>query len=1032
MNEIAFTSNKLEVLAEKLYQNLFADSDLLASCYVVVENKQQKEWLQLFLAKKHKVLTLVRFIERKKLFAFLNQENGKIPTSLELNLALEQKILSILDNTNRDALYAPLVKYFTGLSFSQKKRRLNFLCNTLTPIFEDYAQIEKLQNGSWQALLFEELFAENNWQKTNIETVTPFILHLFANIHWTNWQHNLLAKIAEKTSVFHYFLSFSPLYFGDISTSHEKKAARRYWEKKRVPQKSKDALEDYGENNVLLSNMGKGAREYLRALEQKEVLIFEQYVEEEDKNLLSSIRNDLYCMNTTPQEPYINEKEKSLQIHIATSKTREVQILKEHVLQLIDSGISPAQIAILAPNIEEFAPYIEMVFTIPYKISDLSISSLSFFAKGLLQFFALLNSRLEKETLLNLFYNPSFSATFFKEKELSLIVKWLDKIFIQGDASEEKIAGILPSTLGRQTLYLQSWDEGFKRLLQIFAIPDNSALNLSSTLNSISSSQVETLEKLIRVFTAIKEDVQFLEKNPSKTLLEWSEILQEIAYNYFTISDDSSERKGKNVFEEFLGSLRKSALLFPDTLFSFEAIWRNLKKELNKKRFARNSDLIDVLQFGSFKSGAIVPKEVICLIGMNEDSFREKNSTWHLAKHSFLQESEEQRHLFLQTLLSAQKELYLSFVGFSASGQKRPAAPILEEFFSYLNSSYSSNDSTATSSLTTIHPSSPSHPSYFQGAKFTSYSLEHFAALQTQQMPKAKAISLFPTYDESTTQKPTTIDINDLYNLAKNPLKFYYNKTLQLFLQSEEEEFLKLSSLDEFLLKKEALHTDTKMLIEQLFQKGILPPGMFCEIARKKIENELSLLKQNLKKLNIDPEEIATLRLSEKAISFENNMAPPIELEVQGLKVKIIGKIDNFTTKGILTYGDSKTPNCLRCSPLLLILPHLPFCKTAMLSLKDGKATNFNLNKELLAKFVEYFWRAKQNISPFLPNLGASFFKKGPEEVSKMLQKSNNQFSPNIYLEHILQNCDQIAEDKIASWQKFLHPIFAPFLGSEE
>lgn len=1016
MGEIAFASNSLEILADKLHENLFRDLPLSPS-FIVVENKNQKEWLQVRFAKKYNVITVVKFVDIDTLFELLLQKNWGVPKEFELNLAIAQKVL-------QEEKKIPIIaNYLKTSTTKQKVKRLIHLCNTLTELFLDYFKASDIdKKEDWQIKLFKEVLKDRNWISLSqilnkpIPPLNYCTIHLFNHTFLPKSYSKLLSKIAEKCNLFHYNLSFSPYFLGDISTNEEKRAKIQFFKEKHVKKALLDELTGYLDNgNPLLNNMGKASKNYFNLLDEKEIPVFDHYKEEEEKTLLDSLKSDLFFMKETSDKP--NSLDSSLKIKSATSKIREIELLKEHVLKLMKEGIPLSNISIFAPDIGSFLPLIEMIFPpLEYKINDIEIAVTSDFLKGILQFFALIDSRLEKDKILNLFHNAAFKKRFnLDEKDLDLIEWWIDKAKIISNVNNEEL---FSSSLGKKSLQINSWEEGFKRLLYNFANPTRE-IQLPSYLKNIDLSQIEILEKFIAIFTSLKEDIEILKTNPSFTLQKWQEVLNDIFHEYFKI-DDAEEQRTKCY--DFLLKLKKTSLLFKEEAIPFQFILNSLKKAIIKTGEGRHHDIIEGLHFSSFKEGAITSSDVICLIGMDEESFDFKKNNLHLFQEEFLSKGEKYRHLFLQSLINAKKRLFISFVGYTREGKRKSANPVLEEFFSYLKRFHNlQNFIEPTSSITQGQDKILDERSY------------RCLPSDTNNIGSTGLISggktIFPTIEEAPINSDDldeTIDLKELLLLAKNPIKFYYNKVLELFLDDDAPPLFTLSSLDRFYLQKEALFS--KADIEDLDKKGVLPPGIFNACEKSKLKDEFATIQKNLSLLHIEEKGLFKLIISDtKAGEKVDVVVPPIEIPFLGKRVKIVGEL-LCTKEGILLNCDSSKINLFKNWPIFALLPHLFIEKRAFFI--DAKIKSFeNLSKDLLMQYLHYFYRAKKSISPFLPQLGASFFKRSGEDIKELILKSaNGFFIHDIYLQRHLQKVDIIDCNNIIKWQNALLPVFKPLL----
>jgi exodeoxyribonuclease V gamma subunit len=122
--------------------------------------------------------------------------------------------------------------------------------------------------------------------------------------------------------------------------------------------------------NSLLASFGKQGRDFQRIMHQydhEEVLHFD---EPENRHLLATIQADIlhgrergFVEDTLAVDP----ADASIQIHVAHSPMREVEILHDRLLDLFDTrpDLGPGDVLVMMPDIGLYAPYIEAVFSCP-------------------------------------------------------------------------------------------------------------------------------------------------------------------------------------------------------------------------------------------------------------------------------------------------------------------------------------------------------------------------------------------------------------------------------------------------------------------------------------------------------------------------------------------------------------------------------------------------------------------------------------------------------------------------------------------
>src|SRR5690606_3064920 len=108
-------------------------------------------------------------------------------------------------------------------------------------------------------------------------------------------------------------------------------------------------------------------------------------------SLLRRLQSDLFHRRGTPGWPRreaVDRTDPSLQLHACHTRLRELQVLRDQLRALFDDDrfdppLQPREVAVLAPDIDPYLPYLDAVFggrgrdaapgqAIPYALADAS------------------------------------------------------------------------------------------------------------------------------------------------------------------------------------------------------------------------------------------------------------------------------------------------------------------------------------------------------------------------------------------------------------------------------------------------------------------------------------------------------------------------------------------------------------------------------------------------------------------------------------------------------------------------------------
>jgi exodeoxyribonuclease V gamma subunit len=138
--------------------------------------------------------------------------------------------------------------------------------------------------------------------------------------------------------------------------------------------------------NDLLASLGSMGQDFQRLLlDVPKIQEQSSFYEEPANNLLQIIQNQILNLQTSDENSIqVSTDDSSLKVVGCHSPMREVEVLHDHLLSLLDSNnekeqpsLTPQDIVVMIPDVASYAPFIDAVFNsrakqhaIPYSISD--------------------------------------------------------------------------------------------------------------------------------------------------------------------------------------------------------------------------------------------------------------------------------------------------------------------------------------------------------------------------------------------------------------------------------------------------------------------------------------------------------------------------------------------------------------------------------------------------------------------------------------------------------------------------------------
>lgn len=1136
-----FFSNRTECLVERLKERLFAPpSTPFSRRLIIVPSPAMKAWLMLQMANDPEMGIAagleIAYLDQtlKQLQAVSHPVQSKQLNSLEIALALESEIRSIIENfqnITEHSVWAPLMEYLKaapGRPLSRKsERRLTKLCDTLARQFGQYGVyggklLEAWETNSetgWQQMLWNKLFAGTNWSypyrdissaigQIDTAQLQDVQIHLFAISYLSKLHHAFLSDLGNHVPLTYYLLSPCQAFWTDLVTDRQSIRLQSYWKDKGVSQTQQLELEEYLRNrNALLANFGRIGREMATHIEDSGALTGEEYIIDtaaadypqydelihedillEEKgnplSLLHAVQADMTLLRTpsSREKIEIDHADSSVQVHAASSKMREMEILYTTFMGIIDAHrhdevpICPGDIIVMIPDIQSYIPYIKAVFhskesALDAQIMDLPVPASSGLIQSFLHLLSLPLGRWDVSSILQLFDSRHFQKRHqFSSEDMRQIREWVKDTGARWGGDFQHRNELLQRDHGKcemvESTSVGTWEHAIARILSGLAltISDNQEASNQSAIapfEEIEALEGDLLGKWIATLRALRKDLQFLHDGTELSLTEWSQYLRCLADAYFAQDYQNEEGNNHDTLKGHIAAFAYAAQTIGDQKIPFSSLRHHLESGLNQQVSCYRENALHAVRFCALLPMRAIPAKVIAMAGMHAGAFprQEANDSLDLMKSDPRADycpscKDYDRFLFLETILSARSYLLLSYQGYSdEDGKEQMPSLLITELLAYLDKSYTVGGKTPTERCVYKHPFFSFDRAYFtEGSALTSYSESHFKAAQAYyRNEKTIADSFIPEFTAAGNEQndDVLLDIQDLSSFARNPLKTYFNKTLGIYLPKDEDRQIKndedfhLSRLQSHILTRDAFQRPIEDILIQAEKEGRLPIGPFKPFAINSIKREVETLKANLKSLGVAENEIFSIYCSEQCQKPEcdkegNWHVPPLLVEYKNKHVKIIGKFCDITPKGMIAKV-KEDGDYAKCWPQFLILSSLiekfwlPIDKQLLIYNKDNEILSKPALEDsfsLLQDYLEYYFTALEHASPLVPEWLPKILSKDAEEFQGHLKDSlNNPFKPfyNEYAKWVVKDGDlpiHVIERLYEHWKPRAEKVF--------
>ncbi|HEX5840989.1 MAG TPA: exodeoxyribonuclease V subunit gamma [Pseudomonas sp.] len=570
--------------------------------------------------------------------------------------------------------------------------------------------------------------------------------------------------------------------------------------------------------NPLLASLGKQGRDFFDSLfslasseGSQEIGLYSEDEDLHDSSLLQALQNDILRLRTRQADErlVLREDDRSLELHIAHSPLREVEILHDQLLARFaaDGQLTPDQVVVLTPDIERYAPYIEAIFSaktgapregvgrsstpyIPFSLADRSLRAEIPLIEAFLNLLALPDSRFAAEEILAWLEQPAIATRAGIEAEdLALLRDWLRDAGVRWGRDETH-----REQLGLPADAAFTWRQGLDRLLLGFAAPPQLAglgaplLGASWPLDALEGGRAQLLGRLAGFVERLAALAQSLQR--PRPLGEWAESLQGLIDQLF------DEREAGDTL--LLLSKACAALKEQATASGVErpielALIRQQLTSALEQGSAASGFLTGAVTFCTMVPMRSLPFRLVCLLGLDDGALPRRTPAagfdliGQKPRRGDRARRLDDRYLLLETLLSARSGLYLSYVGRDPrSNAELPPSVLVSELLDVIDLTAVSHSGPASARITHQHPLQPFAPGNFAGGQQAGFAAPWFRAAQRLSQA-VEAPQPFASALDAPDADWLTIEPSQLIHCFKHPARYLLEQRLGLRLAQSEE-----------------------------------------------------------------------------------------------------------------------------------------------------------------------------------------------------------------------------------------------------
>ena len=562
------------------------------------------------------------------------------------------------------------------------------------------------------------------WKPTQPKRDTK--LHIFGLSYFSGFHQRLLAEQLETTREIHvYALNPCREFWEDLQTTWEQKAGFRKgldegWAGRlekmrlhfdhdlRIEEQDVEVGElfEHEEENPLLQAWGRPGRENIRLLNALTGWQFEEHFREsasdEDATVLQRVQQDI--LNREPRRQGATNLEltqdSSIEILTCPNPSREAEIVANTVWDTVRKtpGLRFHEIAVIVPDMATYQHELEQAFEalhdLPYNLIDGMSSSASRLAEAAECLLQLGYSDYSRRDCFALFDNPCFYRNFVGKQTgpqgepLDFLQwrQWVDDlgIFYGIDADHNRERGYTHLSEDRF-----NWEQGFRRL-ELGRLLDPRTTDLEDGVCTIRGErylplhvpeeQADAAARFMLIVRSLFADTRDL---PEWKLsgAQWADYLQLLFQTYLAPATNADESE----FQALLQSVQKLRDLDwddPPGEITFPTLLEFFRQQQTQVTVHRGHYLAEGVTISSFQPMRPIPFKVVFILGLGEGQFPSHSQQDNLdlrtvripLEHPIrkrlyrerrlgdVSPPERDRYMFLETFVSTQERLVLSYV----------------------------------------------------------------------------------------------------------------------------------------------------------------------------------------------------------------------------------------------------------------------------------------------------------------------------------------------------------------------------------
>jgi len=581
----------------------------------------------------------------------------------------------------------------------------------------------------------------------------------------------------------------------------------------------------------------------------------------------------------------VGADDRSVQVHACHGPTRQVEVLRDVLVGLLneDSSLEPRDIVVMTPDIEAYAPLIEAVFAdgaeervdpvtqassygeegfpkLPFTIADRSQARENRSAEAVLSLLGLASGAVKASAVLDfLALDPVRRRFGLDDAADELIRAW-----VKGSGIRWGLDASHRVRRGQPEEDAFTWRFGLDRLLLGVAMDEGPLRSFGGVVpwDSAALGDREVLGRFIAFTEALMASIHELVQ--PHDAIGWRSVIGRAMGRLLVADDDSvhAQQQVRTALDELVGHAEAVQMDRSLSLDAVECILRE-RIELQGGPSGFLGGRITCCAMVPMRS---IPFRVVCLLGMDDGAFPRQGGRLgfdRVAQSPRLGDTDprkEDRHLFLEAILSARDRLIITHTGRSRKDNKlrEPAVPVCD-LLDVLERSVRLSGAPDTSIRSHVVQNHPLHG--FSASNYgpdpVSFDRRGIVGAEQLRAPREGPPAFFPTPlpAQESLESAEPLDPEALVRFLANPVRELMKGHLQVSVGVKREEVsdrepLELDGLERWGVGERLLHQESSDTLKTMLHgEGLLPLGAPGELVFSEIQESVERMRAHVEAL---------------------------------------------------------------------------------------------------------------------------------------------------------------------------------------